>query len=95
MTNEKQQNGQDGDNVDEVCLGVDWNMMNHISPGLGVLFMLSSLQKNPENRLRVCEAVYEVDDLKNKLKQIRALEDQTSKDFLYQHLKINEGFLLP
>lgn len=80
---------------EDVVLEVDWSMMNHISPGLDVLFMLSCLQKNPENRLRVCEAVYEVEYLKNKLRQIRALEDQTNKDFLYQHLKINEGFLLP
>lgn len=86
-------NQQGGDEVG--VLEIDWNMMNHISPGLGVLFMLSSLQKNPENRLRTCEAVFEIDYLKNKLKQIRALEDQDNKDFLYEHLKINEGFLLP
>lgn len=91
--NKQKPNQSNGDGQES--LEIDWSMMNHISPGLGVLFMLSSLQKNQENRLKVCEAVYEIDYLKNKLKQIRELEDPTTKDFLYQHLKINEGFILP
>lgn len=73
---------------------IDWAIVNEMSPSLGLQFLLSSLGNN-KHKVRMYEAVYELEYLHSKLKFIEQLSEKPEiQSLFYNNLRL-EGFVLP
>jgi hypothetical protein len=73
---------------------IDWTMVSEMSPSLGLQFLLSSFGSS-KHKVKMYEAVYELEYLNSKLKFIEQLADKPDIQVLfYNNLRL-EGFVLP